>query len=64
MRDILRFLGFAILVVLGICVGVIVVAVAAVVGIILHLALFAAPFIMVAVLTIRDWWVYRATQKK
>lgn len=64
MKDILRILVGIVVVLATVCVGVLGVILAAIVGVILHLALFAAPFIMVVVIAIRDWWVYRASQKK
>lgn len=63
MMPVLRFIGLCILVVIGVIIASAAVAVAAVVGLIVHLALFGAPFIMLIVVAVRDWYIAREMRK-
>lgn len=37
--------------------------IAAFIGLVIHLALFALPFIIIAVVALRDWWIIRQLKK-
>ena len=63
MMPVLRFIGLLILVVVGFVIAASVMAVAAFVGLIVHLALYGAPFIIFIAVCIRDWYISRGMKK-
>jgi hypothetical protein len=63
MMPVIRFIGLLLVVVVGIAIAAAVVAVAAFVGLIVHLALFGAPFIIFLAICIRDWYIDHLLKK-
>ena len=60
---VLRFIGLILLVVGGFAIAAVVMAVAAFVGLIVHLALYGAPFLIFVAVCVRDWFIGRGLKK-
>jgi len=63
MMDILKGILVVLLLVAVIALGIMGVAIAAIVGLVVQAAMIGAPFILAVILAVRDWWIIRQLKK-